>query len=115
MTLFRGLRIIRPAISYHVINQDITRLGWYPQVDGVTMLEVLEHLKEPVLAVQNAMRVAKRFVIFSVPSEPDTNPRHLHLFTQGDLDRMFREAGADRLHFHHGPGHLVGVAEKNYP
>jgi len=38
--------------------------------DLVTMLEVLEHLEQPTVAIKEAKRVSKRFCVFCVPFEP---------------------------------------------
>jgi ubiquinone/menaquinone biosynthesis C-methylase UbiE len=62
--------------------------------DGVTILEVLEHLHNPEAALHQALRVARRFVIASVPSIPDENPEHRHLFTVNRLREMAVAGGA---------------------
>jgi len=40
------------------------------EFDVVIMLEVLEHLENPNLALQELFRVSKQYVIISVPNEP---------------------------------------------
>ena len=75
--------------------------------DVVTMLEVLEHMPSPELAVQAAVRTARKYVVVSVPSKEDNNPEHLHLLTKEKLTNMFRDAGCTRLHFDGVNGHLI--------
>lgn len=80
--------------------------------DVVTMLEVLEHIPDAEAAVRNAVRMARRFVIVSVPSHPDNNPEHIHLFTKDMLTEMFTSAGCEKLHFSGVNGHMILVAGK---
>lgn len=52
--------------------------------DLITVLETLEHIPSPDTALKNALRMAGRALILSVPSKEDDNPDHIHL-----LDRQF--------------------------
>ena len=78
--------------------------------DVVTMLEVLEHIPDTSKAVENAVRLARNYVIVSVPSKPDDNPEHIHLFTNDDLKRLFLEAGCSRVKFMSVTNHRVMTA-----
>ena len=78
--------------------------------DVVTLLEVLEHIPDVQAAVKNAVRLARRYVVVTVPSKPDDNPEHIHLLTKPLLTELFRVAGCERLQFDGVPGHLFMVA-----
>ena len=78
--------------------------------DVVTLLEVLEHIPDVQTAVSNAVRLAKRYVVVSVPSKPDDNPEHIHLLTKERLTGLFANAGCEKLHFGGVNGHLIMTA-----
>lgn len=78
--------------------------------DVVTLLEVLEHIPDVQQAVCRAVRLAKRYVVVTVPSRPDNNPEHIHLLTKARLTALFGSAGCARLQFDAVPGHLFMVA-----
>ncbi|MCH5187043.1 MAG: class I SAM-dependent methyltransferase [Oscillospiraceae bacterium] len=78
--------------------------------DVVTMLEVLEHIPEVDKAIAAAVRMAKKYVVVSVPSRPDDNPEHIHLLTKEILTDLFSRAGCSKLHFDGVDGHLFLVA-----
>ena len=93
------------------LRQDIC--AWEMDADAfdvVTMLEVLEHIPDVQDAVSAAVRLARRYVVVSVPSKPDDNPEHIHLLTKDKLAELFRGAGCDRLHFSGVNGHLIIAA-----
>lgn len=81
--------------------------------DVVTLLEVLEHIPQVDRAVEAAVRLARRYVVVTVPSKPDNNPEHIHLLTKERLTGLFRAAGCDRLQFGGVNGHLTAVASLN--
>ena len=78
--------------------------------DVVTLLEVLEHIPEVEKAIAAAVKMAKQYVVVSVPSKPDDNPEHIHLLTKEKLTKMFGDAGCTKLHFDGVEGHLFMVA-----
>ncbi len=78
--------------------------------DVVTMLEVLEHIPQVRQAVVNAVQLARRYVVATVPSRPDENPEHIHLLTRERLTALFADAGCEKLQFDAVPGHLLMAA-----
>ena len=72
--------------------------------------QFLEHIRQVERAVQAAVRMARKFVVVTVPSKPDSNPEHIHLLTKDILTRLFTAAGCGRLHFDGVEGHLFLVA-----
>ncbi|MBM6938710.1 class I SAM-dependent methyltransferase [Pseudoflavonifractor phocaeensis] len=79
--------------------------------DVVTLLEVLEHIPDVERAVRAAVRMARRYVVVTVPSKPDDNPEHIHLLTKERLTELFRQAGCTKLHFDGVLGHLFLAAK----
>lgn len=78
--------------------------------DVVTLLEVLEHIPDVEAAIRAAVRLARRYVVVTVPSKPDDNPEHIHLLTKERLTELFGQAGCTKLQFDGVNGHLFMVA-----
>ncbi len=78
--------------------------------DVVTMLEVMEHIGDTESVVKNAIRLARNYIIVSVPSKPDDNPEHIHLFSDEDLEQLFVENGCNKVKFMSVTNHRVMVA-----
>ena len=78
--------------------------------DVVTLLEVLEHIPDTASAIRAAVRLARRYVVVTVPSKPDDNPEHIHLLTKPILTELFHDAGCTSLSFGGVPGHLFMTA-----
>jgi len=72
--------------------------------------EMLEHIPNATQALAEAVRVAARFVVLSVPSKPDTNPEHIHLFDEARIRDMFDAAGAASVNVSYVLNHLIAVA-----
>lgn len=78
--------------------------------DTVTALEVLEHIPDTETAVRNIVRLARNYIIVSVPSKPDNNPEHIHLFSNEDLQNYFINAGCRKVKFMSVTNHRVMIA-----
>jgi 2-polyprenyl-3-methyl-5-hydroxy-6-metoxy-1,4-benzoquinol methylase len=90
------------------LRMDAQYMAFVPgSFDVVTMLEVLEHMSKPHLALRNAVQIARRFVAVSVPSVPDDNAEHIHLFSVEELKTMATQAGATRVTIEHVLNHRV--------
>lgn len=108
-----GIRAVRDGgvNTLAALHGDATDLPFDDeQFDVVTMLEVLEHIPDTARALAEVCRVARRFVLLSVPSKPDGNPEHIHVFDAATLERALRAAGAARVRFDYLPGHILAVA-----
>ena len=77
----------------------------------LTALEVFEHLDSPRKAASEAVRVAGRYVIASVPSKEDDNPEHIHLFDARGLEALFLDAGARGVKIEYVLNHMIAVVK----
>jgi ubiquinone/menaquinone biosynthesis C-methylase UbiE len=93
---------------------DVTTLPFATgQFEGVTMLEVLEHIPETDKALAEICRVARRFVILSVPSKEDDNPEHIHLFNEQSLRKRLQQQNVSHVSFDYVLGHIIAIARIN--
>ena len=97
------------ALSPHVMDGAIMDFA-DNEFDGVTVLEVLEHVEDPLAVAREAVRVGRRFVIASVPSKEDDNPEHIRLFDAESLAALFGEAGASRVSVDYVLNHMICMA-----
>jgi len=79
-------------------------------VEVVTALEVLEHLSAPERAAAEAVRVASKFVIVSVPSKEDENPEHVQRFDKRRCESLFLAAGVRSVKIDFVLNHMIAVA-----
>lgn len=91
------------ALQQNICTWDLPEKSF----DTVTLLEVLEHIPDVQEAVNAAVRLARRYIVVSVPSQPDDNPEHIHLLTKPILTELFCSAGCRKLHFSGVNGHLI--------
>ena len=106
------MRVSRGGITrLRATTADIRALP-YPDksFDVVTALEVFEHLDDALPAAREAIRVAQRHVVVSVPSQEDDNPEHLRLFTAASLTELLTSAGAARVTVDHVLNHRLALA-----
>jgi len=78
-------------------------------VDVVTLLEVLEHIPNVTDAISSAVKIAKNYVVVTVPSKQDDNPEHIHLLTKEKLSKYFNECGVYKLSFDYVHEHLFMI------
>ncbi|MBK6922119.1 MAG: class I SAM-dependent methyltransferase [Deltaproteobacteria bacterium] len=95
------------------VEADAAALPWpAASFDIVTALEVLEHVDDAVPVARELLRVARRFVVVSVPSQPDDNPEHVRLFDGDTLSRLFLDLGAPRVQLAWVPGHIIAIVAR---
>ena len=98
--------------SLEVKKADICQMP-FPEksVDVVTLLEVLEHIPDVEKAIASSVRIAKSYVVLTVPSKEDNNPEHIHLLTKEKLTKYFNAVGVEKLNFSGVGGHLVMIGK----
>ncbi len=66
--------------------------------------------RTPAPPACEAVRVARRFVVATVPSKPDDNPEHIHPFDFDSLTKLSTDAGARSVRVEHVLNHIVALA-----
>lgn len=93
------------------VHGDATALPFADRAfDVITILEVLEHIPDTDRALAEVCRVARHFVVLSVPSRADDNPEHIHLFDRATLVARLQRHGAARVTTEYVLNHLLAVA-----
>jgi hypothetical protein len=84
----RDLRAVREGgvSQLQVVHADASALSLPGALEGATLLEVLEHVDDPVAVLRAVFRHTRRFALVSVPSDPDDNPEHIRLFDAHTLE-----------------------------
>ena len=60
--------------------------------------------------MKNAIRLARNYIVVSVPSKSDDNPEHIHLFSNEVLKNLFLENGCRSVKFMSVTNHTIMVA-----
>lgn len=64
-------------------------------VDIVIASEIFEHIQDYQKAIDEAFRIARKYIIVTVPNHPDDNPEHINYFTKEDLEKLFNRPEKD--------------------
>ena len=105
-----GVARVRP------VRQSVLELAFTDDAfHTATALEVLEHLETPSQAARELLRVARCYIVASVPSKDDDNPEHIQLFSQDDLESLFLDAGARGVQVNHVLNHRIAVVKVGTP
>lgn len=64
--------------------------------DVITALEVIEHIPDTEKVISELFRVARKYVILSVPSKEDNNPEHIHYFSDEKLNNYILKFQRDK-------------------
>ena len=92
-------------------QMDVTALQFEDDsFEAVRMLEVLEHIPNTTSALAEVCRVASGRLILSMPSRPDDNPEHIHLFTEETVRAQLTCQGIARVQFDHVLNHMIAIA-----
>lgn len=98
--------------NIHAAMMSATEIGFEDNAfDVVTALEVLEHMDEPQRAAREIVRVARKFIVASVPSKEDDNPEHIQLFDKESFTKLFMEAGAQSVKIEYVLNHMIAVVK----
>jgi len=92
---------------------DVTALPFTDDsFEVVTALEVLEHIPGFEQALAETIRVAKRFVIVSVPTKEDDNPDHIHLIAPQKLSKSAQNLNCRNIKFDYVLNHMIAIIGK---
>lgn len=89
--------------NFNMVQADITKSIQSisdKSVDMVLASEILEHLENPIDAVLEAVRIAKKYIIITVPSKADNNPEHIQYFKIDDMKALLEKVGLKNVVVH---------------
>ncbi len=104
----KRLSVARRHFNQEVIVADVTRLPFRDgSFDAVVAMEILEHLQNPDPALSELKRIARRYLVITVPNDPyfmlanvlrgknlrnfGNPPDHILHFNKGSLSRYLSE------------------------
>jgi hypothetical protein len=68
-------------------------------------------MQQPALAAAEAVRIARKFIVASVPSKEDDNPEHIQLFSRDSFTALWMAAGARGVDIQYVLNHMIAVVK----
>lgn len=69
--------------------EDLTNELDDKSIDIVVASEIFEHIVNYQSAIDEAFRIARKYIIVTIPNHPDDNSEHINYFTKEALEKLF--------------------------
>ena len=88
---YNEIKSLQPSYTKLFVNHgDFFDNQWMDKsYHTLIALEVMEHIEDIEKFLDECVRLAYEWLILSVPSKEDTNPEHIHLFTEDKINKLF--------------------------